>query len=243
MKDNWMSFWSGTLRPALKKTGIQKPYHRLKKALEAARLHGRNHENIFGSIYQNNNWNGEESVSGQGSDLKETKALLQKLPAFLGKYDIKTMIDLPCGDYNWMQHLDYQFSRYTGIDIVQAIIDQNNKRYESDTVSFEKNDCLKADLGGADILFCRDLLIHFSNKDCQLFFENIRKSKIKYLLTTHFVGEENVDIATGQWRPVNLCVAPFQLPEPIDFIIEETQMFNGRYAQTKTMALWKVSDL
>ena len=173
----------------------------------------------------------------------ETKVLLSKLPALLRKYKVRTIIDLPCGDYNWMQHLEYDFDHYTGIDIVKAIIDRNIGEYGSDDILFRKQDCLKDDLGTADILMCRDLLIHFSFEDCVSFFKNIKRADIKYLLTTHFIDEENNDIETGQWHPVNLQGAPFNLSDPLDIIIEETKMFDGRYAKTKTMALWKVSDL
>ncbi|MAZ76715.1 MAG: hypothetical protein CMH31_05370 [Micavibrio sp.] len=238
-----MSLWYNTIKPALRKMGIQKPYHRLKKRLEAEKLKGQKHEEVFGQIYESNDWNGRESVSGQGSDLNETEVLLQKLPALLEKYDVKTIIDLPCGDFNWIQHLEYDFDHYTGVDIVQAIIDRNICEYGSDSISFKKQDCLKDDLGRANLILCRDLLIHFSFEDCFSFFKNLKKSNIQYVLTTHFIDEENEEIETGQWHPINLMAPPFNLSEPLDMIIEETKMFDGRYAQTKTMSLWKVSDL
>lgn len=238
-----MSLWQKSLKPLLKKTRIQKPYHRFRKSIEAFQLKGKAHEDVFSEIYKGNDWNGRESVSGQGSDLKETEKLLEKLPTFLAQYNIKTIIDLPCGDYNWMQHLCYNFDHYKGVDIVEDIIERNRKVHGSDVVSFVKKDCLKDDLGKADLLLCRDLLIHFSFNDCLSFFENLKKSNIKYLLTTHFIDEDNHDIATGQWHPVNLEKAPFNLTAPIDFIIEETKMFDGRFAKSKTMALWQVSDL
>jgi len=231
------------LKNIIKKTGIHKLRNVLKSKIQAFRLSGRDKEDIFTDIYKHNTWNGKESISGEGSDLLETRVLLDKLPDFLTKYQIKTVIDLPCGDYNWMQHLDYKFNRYTGIDIVEGIIDRNSNSYNNDNISFVKKDCLADEIGSADLLLCRDLLIHFSNNDIKRFFRNITRSEIKYILTTHFIDEKNTDIATGQWRPVNLMGSPFHLPEPIDFILEETKMFNGRYAKIKAMALWRMADI
>ncbi|MEM9468883.1 MAG: class I SAM-dependent methyltransferase, partial [Pseudomonadota bacterium] len=62
-------------------------------------------------------------------------------------------------------------------------------------------------------------------------------------LTTHFIDEVNENIATGQWRPINLVAPPFNLAEPLDALIEETKMFDQRFAKSKVMALWKVADL
>lgn len=231
------------IKELIKKTGVHKLRNTIRNKIEAAKLSGRENEDIFKNIYESNAWNGAESISGQGSDLAETEILLKKLPDLLTKYQVKTVIDLPCGDFNWMQHLDYSFEHYTGIDIVDRIIEQNNQRYGSQGRDFIKKDCLKDNIGSADLLLCRDLLIHFSNADIQKFFRNVSQANIEYILTTHFIDEENADIATGQWRPVNLTVSPFNLPEPIDLLFEETKMFNGRYAKIKAMALWRMADI
>ena len=235
--------WQDTIKPTLKLFGVHKVVHKLKFIYKRTKLSGQNPENIFTSIYQNNEWKGQESVSGQGSDLLETKALLAKLPALFAKYDVKTIIDLPCGDYNWMQHLDYSFNYYQGIDIVQKIVENNNKKYGNDTTVFHQKNCLQDEIGDADLLICRDLLIHFSNEDVFKFFDNLKKSNITYLLTTHFIDEKNIDIATGQWRAINLTAPPFSLPEPLDYITEETKMYDGKYAETKTMSLWRLKDI
>lgn len=231
------------VKNTLKKIGLHKVKRAVQDKIDATRLSGRSSEDIFTDIYKNNSWNGTESISGQGSDLAETQILLAKLPDFLNRHKINTMIDLPCGDFNWMQHLEYEFDHYTGIDIVGDIIAKNNHHYATDWRSFEKKDCLKDNIGSADLLFCRDLLIHFSHEDVLTFLKNVARTDITYLLTTHFIGEKNRDIVTGQWRPINLTAAPYMLPDPIDYILEETKMFEGRFAKIKAMALWRMADI
>ena len=231
------------LKAPLKAIGLHKVKYFAKKYMERQSLKGKSRKEIFTDIYKSNSWNGKESISGEGSDLTETVELLSQLPAFLEKYKIKSMIDLPCGDFNWMQYLEYELEKYTGIDIVEDIVKTNNIRFGSDTRSFVTKDCLSDDIGEADLLFCRDLLIHFSDADIIKFFTNIGRSNVKYVLTTHFIDEENSDIATGQWRPVNLVENPYGLSEPHDMIVEKTKMFNERFVDTKVMALWSIDDI
>ncbi|HPF77746.1 MAG TPA: class I SAM-dependent methyltransferase [Alphaproteobacteria bacterium] len=232
-----------TIKNILRNSTLNHLRRKLILKKQARNLSGKPPEEIFTNIYKNNTWNGKESISGQGSDLSETSILLDKLPAFLKKYNIKTMIDLPCGDYNWMRHLEFNFDQYTGVDIVGDIIEKNNQRFGSDKKIFKQKNCLIDDIGSADLLFCRDLLIHFSQKDVFRFFENLKNADIEYILTTHFLSGENINIVTGQWAPINLCAPPYNFPPPIDYILEETKMYGGQYSKIKAMALWRMADI
>ncbi len=238
-----LTMWENALKPTLKFLGIHKVKHKVKFLLDKKKLSNKNPQNIFTDIYKNNDWKGAESISGQGSDLLETTVLLNKLPSFLDKHQIKTLVDLPCGDHNWIQHLEYKFDQYIGIDIVEDIIKDNNKNYISDEKIFIQKNCLTDKINDADLILCRDLLIHFSDEDIFRFLNNLKNSNITYLLTTHFTECKNYDIATGQWRPINLEAPPFNFPKPIESIIEETKMYDGKYAATKTMSLWKLEDI
>jgi hypothetical protein len=54
----------------------------------------------FKKIFANNEWGGSESRSGTGSSLDITKRLRMELPFLFLKYDIKSILDIPCGDFN-----------------------------------------------------------------------------------------------------------------------------------------------
>jgi hypothetical protein len=47
---------------------------------------------------------------------------------------------------------------------------------------------------------------------------------------------------TGNWRALNLQIAPFNLPEPVKKISDTAQKAGKPYAD-KVMALWRVTDL
>jgi hypothetical protein len=195
---------------------------------------------VFQSIYNNNSWEGVDSVSGAGSDLKQTEEISRYLPQVISEYNIQSMLDIPCGDHFWMNKLNLDI-KYIGADIVSALIDKNKTQYKEDNKSFICLDIIKDTLPDIDLVFCRDCFIHFSYDDIFSAIDNIKKSGAKYLMTTTFPEKENRDIATGGWRMLNLEAAPFNLPKPLVCINEKCD--EGEAYKTKSMALWEISRL
>ena len=72
-----------------------------------------------------------ESVSGAGSSLQATERLRAVLPHVLREFEVRTLLDAPCGDWNWMSHVDLPVERYIGGDIVRALVDENRLRHGS----------------------------------------------------------------------------------------------------------------
>jgi hypothetical protein len=60
-------------------------------------------ESTFAPFYAENRWGDDESVSGPGSSLTRTAKLRRELPALLQKVGARTLLDAPCGDFNWMK--------------------------------------------------------------------------------------------------------------------------------------------
>jgi hypothetical protein len=77
---------------------------------------------IFSAMYQHNGFLGSESPSGPGSSLSRTAGLRVELPKILQSFGIRRIVDAPCGDMNWMRHLEYQFDLFIGVDIVPEVI-------------------------------------------------------------------------------------------------------------------------
>ena len=57
-------------------------------------------EEVFSYVHSSNYWGNQESVSGSGSSLEYTKNTRQKLIGFVNQFNIKTIVDLCCGDFN-----------------------------------------------------------------------------------------------------------------------------------------------
>jgi hypothetical protein len=197
-------------------------------------------EEIFTQIYHSNAWEGI-SRSGTGSDLEQTKSIREELPKLLKELKVKTLLDLPCGDFYWMKEVNLENTKYIGGDIVQDIIDINNKKYSNQNRNFIKLDITKDPLLKVDLILCRYLLQHLSESKIWKALENIKKSNSKYLLTTVATGvKENIDINDGEYRPLNLLIPPFSFPEPQKIIDEKCTVPN---CNDMKLFLWKISEL
>lgn len=198
---------------------------------------------IFTYIYQSNHWRNKESVSGDGSTMEQTQYIRAELPPLLKKYGIQSILDIPCGDFNWMKHVDLTGINYTGADIVKELIDSNNQKYSKPGVSFTTLDLTRDDLPKVDLVITRDCLVHLSEDRVRAAINNIKRSGSKYLLTTvHGKAKKNRDIVTGDWRPLNLYVAPFNFPVPL-LEFRDTPDTGDNEFSDKVMALWEVASL
>jgi glycosyltransferase involved in cell wall biosynthesis len=113
----------------------------------------------FTLYYKRNTFGSKESKSGEGSTLTQTEKIRPVLPRLFKDYGIEIMIDAPCGDFNWMRHVNMDnIKRYYGIDIVDDIIIKNKKKYGDDKFKFLCLDILNDGLPEGDLLLCRDCL-------------------------------------------------------------------------------------
>jgi hypothetical protein len=185
----------------------------------------------------------EESISGPGSSLAQTGEIRRRLPLLFASLEINSMLDAPCGDHNWLRHVDLKLEKYVGVDIVPQVVGQNRSRYESQIKKFYALDITKDFLPQCDLILCRDCLVHLSFSDIFAALRNLRDSGAKYLLTTTFPKRrENTDIRTGDWRTLNFQLPPFNFPPPRQLINERCTEANGKFTD-KSLGLWSFSDI
>jgi hypothetical protein len=200
-------------------------------------------ENIFIEIYNKNYWGDKDTISGTGSNLIQTKLIIESIPNILKEYKISTILDIPCGDFYWMNNVNLNGINYIGADIVKELIEVNTRKYESFNISFKKLNLIEDELPKVDLIFCRDCLVHFSFENIYKSITNICNSHSKYFMTTTFIErEKNVDIETGQWRPINFETYPFHFPEPRKIINEGCTENNNIYSD-KSLGLWDINDI
>jgi SAM-dependent methyltransferase len=203
----------------------------------------RSTDKIFEEIYRKRMWGNDESVSGAGSTIQQTLGIVHLLPKIFEKYNIKTVLDIPCGDFNWMKTIDLSKIDYKGADIVGDLIAKNNQEYKRGNISFFKADILKDSLPKVDLVICRDCLVHFSDRDVIKALNNIHHSNSKFLITTSFLNRiVNPSIVTGHWRPLNLQIHPFHLPLTKEVYFEGNKEANGTYTD-KALVLWKINEI
>jgi hypothetical protein len=162
------------------------------------------------------------------------------------KFEIKTFLDVPCGDYNWMKEVNKYNIVYIGGDIVCELIEQNNLKYQDKNISFKVIDITKDILPTVDMIFCRDCLQHLSDENTFKALRNFKKSGPKYLLTTSYPSTlSNWDIIDGHYRALNLRIKPYKFPPPLVKIHErrESEYDYSSFEKDKYMYLYKLEDI
>jgi SAM-dependent methyltransferase len=198
---------------------------------------------VFAQIYEGNFWKDTESRSGRGSNLEQTETIRKVLPALFEELAIKTLLDIPCGDFYWFNLMWADLPKglaYLGADIVPELIAKNLQGYSSDRIFFDELDALADWIPCADLILCRDMLGHFSNIDVNRTIKNFRASGSKYLLATTFPGRNpNQEIETGQWRAIDLEALRYGLGPAKLLINENCTESNGRF-NDKSLGLWEL---
>ncbi|MDI1323217.1 MAG: class I SAM-dependent methyltransferase [Algoriphagus sp.] len=180
----------------------------------------------FEEIYKSNFWASNESISGPGSQLDKTITIREELPRIIEKFQIKTLLDLPCGDFYWMSRVNLKGVHYIGGDIVTNLIKLNNDKYQNDNIIFKELNLISDSLPKVDAILVRDCFIHLSEKQILEALKNIKTFGIKFLITNNFPDfERNFDIKTGMFRKVNFSSLPYILDTPI-FEVEEKEHYS-----------------
>lgn len=173
-------------------------------------------ETAFTKIYRKNFWGSQESVSGGGSEKRSTAPLRSQLPRLVRRLKIRRLVDAPCGDYHWMRWVRWPDGlRYLGIDVVQEMIDKNQRFYGTNRRKFIQADLRTWNLPPADLLICRDLLFHLPYKDILKILQNFARSPIRFFLLTSHRNEnqfQNMNITVGDFRRLDLFAWPFFFP-------------------------------
>lgn len=198
-----------------------------------------NLEEIFTTIYQKHMWGGyPETVSGSGSTLGQTEIIREFLPSLFKTLNISSLLDAPCGDFNWMKEVDLSHINYIGMDIVEQLVSTNQKKYGRNNLSFTHGDVTTEYLPQVDLILCRDLFLHLTNQHVSRILMNFKKSGSSYLMASTYAkttSNKDREQVTREYRPLNLQLPPFNLPEPMILIDEG---INGKF-----FGLWRISDI
>jgi hypothetical protein len=197
-----------------------------------------NAKDIFTTIFKRDWWNNKESKSGWGSELKRTETIRRELLSFVDRHSVRSILDAPCGDFNWMRHVQWPTGlKYIGGDIVCDLIVDNRRKYPG--VEFLELNVLQDALPDVEAWLARDLMIHFPDKAVWTAINQFQMSSIDYLLATTYPNStENKDIKFGQVRHLNLCAPPFSLPAPFEVLHEDDDPITGR-----VVGVWRRADI
>jgi hypothetical protein len=181
--------------PTGRRTAVPFDPYLFERLAAGGQTHAR--DDTFRRIYENNHW-GAEQRSGTGASCVQTAIVLSELAGLLRELQIYVLLDVPCGDFSWMQHLAAHEVSYIGGDIVSSVIEINNVQFGSSFRTFQVLDLTRDPLPAADLLLCRDCLVHLSFGDALAALANVARAPITYFVTSTFPDcSRNDDIVTG----------------------------------------------
>jgi hypothetical protein len=136
--------------------------------------------------------------------------------------------------------------KYLGYDIVEPLIESNDKLYGNDRVYFQCVDIASSPLPKSDLIICRDCLVHLSFDNINKFIKNFVESESRYLLVTSFVGDFRVNKDYEEyermWRTISFHKEPFKYTDPLETINENCQQDNGNF-HDKSLLLYSRNQL
>jgi hypothetical protein len=191
-----------------------------------------------------------ETANGPGSTVALTEDLREWLPGLLRRYEIKTMLDAPCGDLNWLRLVDLSGITYTGWDVESDLILKCQSR-ASEAIGnphmwFDRINLLTVpEVPAVDLILSRDFLAHLPNEAVGVVLEKFKASGSRYLLTSHYPNATNDFVYRPEeftWfgyaeRPVNFEAPPFALGDKIE-AIDEMPGPGGIISQPHELALF-----
>jgi len=180
---------------------------------------------VFNSIYKSNHWNkskkfdSNQSYSGPGSVANsiQTNNLILELQKFFKENDIKNILDAPCGDCAWIKKIFETDINYTGIDIVEDLINQNKLTFNSNlNIKFYCEDLTEyKNFNNYDFILLRDFFIHLPLKMINKILKNLKNSNCRFFAFNNYESANiNKEISIGQHRKINILKDPFNLGLP-----------------------------
>jgi SAM-dependent methyltransferase len=167
-------------------------------------------EDIFTEIYKRNKW---RFGSGAGSLKRVCTEYVKYLNEFIGTHDIKSVLDVGCGDWQFSEDINWGDVEYLGIDVVDYLMGDVAKKYETDKIKFHSGDIHSIKFDHYDVILIKEVMIHLPNEEIKKMLQKV-SGRCKYLIITNPVSNSpncNIDIKTGSFRPVDITEKPFNL--------------------------------
>jgi SAM-dependent methyltransferase len=218
----------------------------LVRSVKGRALPGTSRKERFTWIYETNQWADPTSVSGRGSARASTDRIVATLPSLIERLGVTSIVDAPCGDANWMPLVLDRVAHsvaYVGLDIVDELVARNVARFADRGWAFAVADIVTDPVPLADLVICRDCLVHLPDVDVRRVLANLAASGSTWLLTTSYERHRvNTDAVAGQWRTLDLRRPPFSLPEPVE-MLDDASPIEPPELHDKRLMLWRLTDV
>lgn len=160
----------------------------------------------------------EESLCGGGSWKAQAGDARVFIQEKINEHKYETILDLGCGDWNWMQEIDFQGANYLGVDADAEMIYNNSVKYAFNGIAFKYADIFSMDIPEVDLVICRDVLFHVRLElGLSLINKLKERSRLHFISTSFNQTGKNQDprpyckIEDWGFYRINLLEDPFNL--------------------------------
>lgn len=174
----------------------------------------------FERIYREKMWGINEEgkgFSGGGSLLESALPYYEYLIKFMRDHNVRSVVDLGCGDWTLSKYIDWRGIDYTGYDVVEFVIEENIKKYASDNIRFFCANFIEVEVPAADLMICKHVLQHMPNRDIFSFLKLLPKFKHCLILNAMPLDGQNIEHEILKefpfWddRGIDLTLPPFNV--------------------------------
>jgi SAM-dependent methyltransferase len=166
----------------------------------------------FENIYATGEW-GTNNGSGLGAMPKWTKPYRRFIQRFLRSQDVRSVVDVGCGDWQSSALMDWSGVDYLGLDIVPSLIERNAARYGKPNIRFRVRTRHTDPLPSADLFLCKDVMQHWSDRAIKEFLPLLQGFKHVLILNELATSGRTPhrDIPDGGFRPLDLTQPPYNV--------------------------------
>ena len=206
---------------------------------------------VFGDIYRQHRWL-SESRSGPGSTPAAARRYVEVLERVLREENVRSVVDVGCGDWAFSRLVSWQAVRYLGVDVVPDLIAHLERTHASDGVHFACIDASREELPAADLVIAKDILQHWPSAAIERFLRALPRFRLalltndrdrvyrtgwRQLWRPRRIDVVNADVAFGGYRPVRLCEPPVSLNARE--LARFTVNLGSAIRDTKEVLLWR----
>jgi SAM-dependent methyltransferase len=185
---------------------------------------------VFQRAYREARWGGEgtEFHSGPGSTGVAAERYAELINDFIARHDIRSVVDLGCGDFQVAGRFTSDHIDYTGVDVVDELVALNNHRYGSERIRFTALDITQDPLPDGELCLIREVLQHLSNAEISQVLSAV--TKYRYVIYSDYQPAPSVafvpnrDIVHGHdtrlWKHSAVCLDQPPFDRNVQLLLE-----------------------
>lgn len=143
-------------------------------------------EQVFTGYYEGNAWGSKRSRSGPGSTPEAAAPYVQFVKEVITTEGIRSVVDWGHGDWAMWPKQAFDGVHYWGIDVVKGLSARLADSVGDAETQFVEGNFLKVETPPADLLLCKEVLVHLSDSDIKEALQ--RAGRYPFAIFCHSVG-------------------------------------------------------